>query len=515
VKKDDREIMEILEAFDVTGCAHSAAALAGVDPKTVRHYVALREAGLPVGAPVQRAKLIDPFVPKVEEAVEASEGKVRADLLHERLVAMGFTGDERTTRRAVAVAKQGYADGHRRGYRPWITEPGLWLQFDWGHGPVVFGPDGRPRPTLLFCAWLAWSRFRVVIPTWDRKMGTLLSCLDATLRRMGGAPAFVLTDNEKTVTVEHVAGVPVRNPMMVAAGRHYGLTVHTCVPFDPESKGGAEATVRIAKADLVPTEVNLRSGYDSFGELREACAAFENKVNGRKHRETHRLPAEALLLEQQRMHPLSTQPFTAAAGETRTVNSDQTVRFGSVRYSTPPGLIGREVWVRADGDELIITASSSCSGLVEVARHRLSTPGNPRIELSHYPNHPQLPDGSPRPPKVKPRSAAETAFLALGPGAQSWLIEAAAAGAQRVRSKMQDAVELAALVGVEQVDAALGVAAAAGRFLEADLLAIVQHHAAGAPAADLVIADEQHSVQPGTSGWAGFGQPSSGEQAAS
>jgi len=105
--------------------------------------------------------------------------------------------------------------------------------------------------------------------------------------------------------------------------------------------------------------------------------------------------------------------------------------------------------------------------------------------------------------------------VALGPGAQSWLIEAAAAGAQRVRSKMADAVELAALVGIEQVDAALGVAAAAGRFLEADLLAIVQHHAAGASAADLVIADEQHSIQPGTSGWAGFGQPSSGEQATS
>ena len=56
------------------------------------------------------------------------------------------------------------------------------------------------------------------------------------------------------MTVEHVAGVPVRHPMIVAAGRHYGLTVHTCVPFDPESKGGSEATVRIAKADLVPDQ---------------------------------------------------------------------------------------------------------------------------------------------------------------------------------------------------------------------------------------------------------------------
>lgn len=509
MKKSDREIMEILEAYDVTGCAHSAAVLAGVDPKTVRHYVAKRVAGVPVDGPVKRARLIDPFVAKIEEAVDTSEGVIRADVLHERLVAMGFTGDERTTRRAVAEAKAAYRDGHRRSYRPWITEPGLWLQFDWGHGPVVFGPDGRPRPTMLFCAWLAWSRFRVVIATWDRRLGTLLSCLDATFRACGGVPAFALTDNEKTVTVEHVAGVPVRHPMVVAAGRHYGLTVHTCVPFDPESKGGSEATVRVAKADLVPTRANLRSGYNSFAELVEACEAFCAKVNGRVHRETAKIPAEALVIEQGRMHPVPAEPFTAAAGETRLVNTDQTIRFGSVRYSTPPGLVGHEVWVRVEGEELVITAqleSGPQLGLVEVARHRLSTPGNPRIDLSHYPDHPQEPDGSPKPPKIRPRSDAEKAFLALGPGAHAWLVEAGAAGAQRVRSKMHAAVELAALVGAEPVDAALGTAAAAGRFADGDLLAIVQHQSDGSSSAALVIPDDDHSIQPGTSAWATFGR---------
>ena len=70
MKKSDREIMEILEAYDATGCAHSAAALAKVDPKTVRHYVAKREAGVPADEPVKRPKLIDPFVAKIEEAVD-------------------------------------------------------------------------------------------------------------------------------------------------------------------------------------------------------------------------------------------------------------------------------------------------------------------------------------------------------------------------------------------------------------------------------------------------------------
>ena len=101
VTKCDREIIEILEAYDATGCAHSAAKLAGCDPKTVQRYVALREAGGgdPLAwAAAPRPKLIDGFLDKVEELVHNSKGHVRADKVHERLVAMGFTGTERTTR---------------------------------------------------------------------------------------------------------------------------------------------------------------------------------------------------------------------------------------------------------------------------------------------------------------------------------------------------------------------------------------------------------------------------------
>ena len=224
-------------------------------------------------------------------------------------------------------------------------------------GPEVPGPDGSPRGTLLFCAWLAWSRFRVVLPVWDRKLPTLIACLDAMLRRFGGVPAYALTDNEKTVTVEHVAGVPVRHPEIVAVGRHYGMTVHTCVPYDPESKGGSEATVRVAKADLVPARGEPAGG---LRQLRRAGGARARSsamvVNGRVHRETCAVPAQRLEIERSRLHPVPDAPHTAALGTTRVVNTDQTIRFGSVRYSTPPGLAGAEVWVRADGDELVVAA---------------------------------------------------------------------------------------------------------------------------------------------------------------
>jgi hypothetical protein len=173
VTKSGREIMEIFEAFDLTGTAWSAAQLAGCDAKTVARYVAVREAGGDPLARTGRPRLIDAFMPKVEELVDRSKGKIRADVAHRKIAAMGYRGSERSTRRAVAEVKEAWRAGRRRRYRPWIAEPGMWLQWDWGDGPQI-----RGRKTQLFSAWLAWSRFRVVIPVWDQQLGTLTWYID-------------------------------------------------------------------------------------------------------------------------------------------------------------------------------------------------------------------------------------------------------------------------------------------------------------------------------------------------
>jgi hypothetical protein len=130
---------------------------------------------------------------------------------------------------------------HRWRKRPWIPQRGLWTQWGYGDRPEVAGVRA-----VLFCAWPAWSRLRVVVPLRDTTMPSVVIGLDRTPRRFDGVPTHGLTDNEKTVTVEHVCGIAVRNPRMVEFSRHYGLTMATCEPADRESKGGAEATVKIA-----------------------------------------------------------------------------------------------------------------------------------------------------------------------------------------------------------------------------------------------------------------------------
>ena len=331
-------------------------------------------------------------------------------------------------------------------------------------------------------------------------MPSVVMALDRALRAFGGAPTYALTDNERTVSVDHICGVAVRNPQIVSVGRHYGLTVATCVPADPASKGGSEATVRVAKADLVPTEHNLRAAYEDFAELEDACQAFCERVNTREHRVTRRAPAVMLAEERPRLHPLPAIAHTVCFGQTRKVSWQSTISVGGAVYSVPSALVDERVWARADGEELVIVHADSPDGPREVARHALTTPGRPSIRDEHYPPRPA--GALERRPKAG--TLEEQAFLAIGPGAAEWLTKAAAAGAVRLRRKIAEAVALAKLHGAGDVDAALATAAAAGRFGEGDLAAILAHRGARViefPAR----ASEQQSLQRSTRSWDGFG----------
>ena len=501
--KSAEEIMNMLEAFDLTGSLRDAGELAGVSHHTVAKYVTAREGGALSDRPAARVQLIDGFLPKLEEWIERSKGKLRADVAHDKLVGLGYCGSQRTTRRAVAAVKRDYRLGRVRVHRPWVTEPGMWLQYDFGDGPLIDGVK-----TTLFVAWLAWSRFRVVLAIRDKTMPSVMAAIDVTLRRIGGAPTYVLTDNEKTVTTEHVAGVPVRNPAMVAFARHYGVTIHTCVPADPASKGGSESSVKIAKADLVPKDTNLLDGYGTFADLEAACEVFCRDVNARVHRVTRRAPVEMLAEERTRLHPLPTNAHTVAFGVTRTVpTATPMVAFEGGQYSVPAHLLGQTVWVRVHGSgagEVIVIMHVGQSGPVEVARHARATPGSPRIDDSHFPPAPA--GALTRKPLA--RNSAEVEFLAIGDGARLWLAEAAAAGTTRIRVKMAQAVTLAKLFETKDVDWALGHAAVHARFAEADLASILDHHHSATSAAGPASrAGEHGSLTQGTSAWAALGAP--------
>jgi transposase len=487
--------MEVLEAYDLTKSYRAAAQLCGVDHHTVARAVAARAVGDEVvGVASVRSRAAEAFADKIVEWIDRSGGRVRADVVHEKLIAMGYAGSERTTRRVVAALKAGYEREHHRVYKPWVTEPGAWLQYDFGSGPVIDG-----LAVVLFCAWLAWSRFRVIIPLADKSLPSVIAALDRCFRLAGGATTYVLTDNERTVTDRHIAGIAVRNQIAVDVSRYYGVTIATCVPADPESKGGSEATVRVAKADLVPTVYNLVEDYRSFAELAQACEALMDQLNARPHAITRRAPIELLEIERRSLHAIPDSAFTAAFGESRTVSWSSLVSFRGARYSVPDRFCEGQVWVRAAAGEVIITAGEG-SGAAEVARHCLVGPGQTSIRDEHYSHRRGGRNPLARPPRAT--NPAEREFLALGEGAKLYLVEAAAVGARRIEARMAEAVTLSSLHGRAVVDRALGIAAMAGRFEAGDLGSIIVHgditpRRAGPP--------PEHSLAAGTAMWSALG----------
>jgi hypothetical protein len=105
-----------------------------------------------------------------------------------------------------------------------------------------------------------------------------------------------------------------------------------------------------------------------------------------------------------------------------------------------------------------------------VADHPVVTPGEASVLDEHYP--------SPRPttPRraIRPRTAAEHAFCALGPAAESFIAGAAAAGATRLAGDLPILNDLTAAHGTEAMVAALERATAFGRWRADDVRSLLQ-----------------------------------------
>ena len=146
--------------------------------------------------------------------------------------------------------------------------------------------------------------------------------------------------------------------------------------------------MRVAKADLVPTDHNLRDQYQDWRALEQACQQFMADVNTRPHRATRQAPVILLGQEREHLHRLPRLPHTLCFGQTRKVSPQSTVSVGDAVYSVPHELIGECVWVRAEGEQMVVVHVDQLQGPREVARHVLTTPGRPSIKDEHYPPRP-------------------------------------------------------------------------------------------------------------------------------
>jgi transposase len=445
--KSVRERMDIQDAYREVGTYRGAAEICGTTPKTVKRIVHPAE----TPAAEERDHNYESVRELVAAKLEKTEGKITAKRLLPTARAAGYTGSDRNFRRLVAEERAKWRRQRGRGRRPGVWVPGDVLAFDWGESGSLH----------VFCAVLAWSRVRFVYFADNLGADATLQALAACFEYLGGVPRTALTDRMGCLRASTVAGLVVPTPDYVRFATHYCFRPDFCLASDPESKGLVENLVGYVKSDLIVPEELADKGP---AVANAKAVVWMEEVNHQQHSEICAVPADRLEQEVRILGVLPSLRPVIGKMTMRKVDRLSCIRFGSGRYSVPNEHIGRtvQVLVRDKVVEVVFLGEI-------IATHDLVAPGETSVKDEHY--------GGPRPAPqrgVRPKTTTEKAFVALGPVAEEFIKQAAAAGATKLASDLEELSSLESAHGREVLVAALERAVEFSRFRASDVRAIIE-----------------------------------------
>ena len=407
--------MDIVAAYEQVGTFRGAAALCGTTHKTVKRVVAAhRPAGRRIGlddrvGPAEhrrgprrdRGEGAGDRWADLGEAAAADRPGGRLHGVGEELPAGGGRGEGGVAAPAAGVPAVGQ------------PTPGEHLVIDWA-------TEGGWQ---MFCAVLAWSRWRFVRFARDQKAATTMRLLAECFEELGGVPRSCWLTGWAVSKGGVVANVMVPTPDYVRFATHFGFRPDFCEAADPESKGVVEA--------LVP--------------LRPRRPGRPGRPLGERDRSERRVPG--VVRRGQRPPALDDGRRPRRNGWSRSAGCcGRCRRCGHRCAGVRPQ--GRQALDGADrlgpllgpagaprprrrGDRHGRRGARIEHAGEVVARHPLVAPGEVSIIDEHY--------GGPRrgPARaVRARSGSERAFLALGPAAERFLRDAAAAGTTKLGTEL-------------------------------------------------------------------------------
>jgi transposase len=212
------------------------------------------------------------------------------------------------------------------------TEPGEQAQVDWGSfGHLRVG--SAQRPLSCFAMVLSWSRALFIDFALDQRMETFLAMHRRALEQFGGVPQRILYDNLKSVVLHHIGSTVQFNPRFLAFAGHY-LFEPTAAPVRyPEAKGRVEGAIKYIRHSFF-----YGRSFSSLADLRRQAEAWlEATANARIHAATRERPADRLLVEKARLHPLPEHPFDTDFVEPQIVSKEARVRLDTNTYYVASG----------------------------------------------------------------------------------------------------------------------------------------------------------------------------------
>ncbi|MGA3221031.1 MAG: IS21 family transposase [Acidimicrobiales bacterium] len=362
------DVVEILAHWYAGRPKAEVARSLGVDPKTVRKYVAAAvAAGLAPGGPplseqqwrvkvrawfpaLVETRLRQPTWSEIDrhrERIETLVGVVPASVAHQRLVdEAGLNVSVASFRRYLRAH---FADEVRRGevvvWRPPV-DAGDEAQVDYGYlGTWADPASGRRRRIWAFSMVLTYSRHLFVYPVAVMDQQAWVDAHVAALEFFGSSPARVVLDNLRAGVLKPDIYDPKINRAYAELAAHYGLLVDPARVGKPKDKPRIEAVQLYIKRSFFAGRE-----FVSLPAMVAEARRWSAEVAGRRTPRAleGRTPLEVFEAEEAgALQPLPVVPFELARWSRPKVGPDAHAKVGATLYSLPYRLIGTRLDARA------------------------------------------------------------------------------------------------------------------------------------------------------------------------
>ncbi|HRI09654.1 MAG TPA: IS21 family transposase [Nannocystaceae bacterium] len=256
-------------------------------------------------------------------------------------------------------------------------------QIDFGYLGHLYDPAaGRLRKAWVFVMVLAHSRQLVARIAFDQAVDTWLRLHVEAFEELGGVPSVWVPDNLKAAVIRAAFGADEHaelNRSYRELARHYGARIDPTPPRSPEKKGRVESAVKYIKSSWLSTlGVDDRAVDRARASLQVWVA---ETANARLHGTTRRRPDEIFAAEERSaLLPLPAQRYQPVIWKRALVHRDAHLEFLRRLYSVPFRFIGKQVWVRADPESVVVYHED-----VRIAAHARRGPGSRSTQQGHLP----------------------------------------------------------------------------------------------------------------------------------
>jgi len=351
----------------------------GRDRKTIRAYLAGREAGVRVGG------VVDPFERFAGYCGQrlADDPHLWASTLFDELLELGYDRSYPTMTRQIrgrALRPPCEACRPVKGRAVAVIDhpAGQETQWDWVELPDPPEHWGWGKTAHLLVGALSHSgKWRGLLCE-SEDQPHLIDGLDRVAHALGGLSIDWRFDRMATVISPGTGKV---SASFAAVAKHYAVTIKPCPPRRGNRKGVVEKANHVAAQRVWRTVADDVSVEQAQARLDAWCA---QRGDARVRATADGRFSVAQLAAHEVLAPMPA-PFPAQLTVDRVVSAQALVSFRGNRYSVPPNLHGSSVTVtvRLDGTHLDIattpgtTSSRSARAVLPtvIARHRLAPTG--------------------------------------------------------------------------------------------------------------------------------------------